>query len=85
MSDREHKALEALARYKFVMFGYHAAWWVKLNHMGGFKRPNPFRALVMQARILKEGAPSCSHTDTAGGRCLNCGHDLALDEIENEG
>lgn len=28
--------------------------------------------------------PECSHTDTAGGRCLNCGKDLALEEIEQE-
>lgn len=26
MSRARRKALEALSRYKFLMFGYHAAW-----------------------------------------------------------
>lgn len=50
LSEAEAKAWDALARYKFVMFGYWAAIWVHLNHVGRFKRPNPFRGLVALAR-----------------------------------
>lgn len=46
----EQKAWDALARYKFQMFGYWAAIWVHLNRIGGFKRPNPWASLVMTAR-----------------------------------
>lgn len=46
----ERKALQALAGYKFVMFGYHAAQWVLLNRVEGGGRPNPFRILVHAAR-----------------------------------
>lgn len=51
----EAKAWDALARYKFQMFGYWAAIWVHLNRIGGFKRPNPWKALVDSAR--KERLP----------------------------
>lgn len=50
LSEAEHKAWDALGRYKFVMFGYWAAIWVHLNHIGKFKRPNPWRSLVALAR-----------------------------------
>jgi len=43
------KALEALARYKFCMFGYWAGLWVHLNRIGS-RRRNPFRFLVEAAR-----------------------------------
>jgi hypothetical protein len=46
----EHKAWDALARYKFQMFGYWAAIWVHLNQIGGFKRSNPWRDVVKTAR-----------------------------------
>lgn len=46
----EAKAWDALSRYKFQMFGYWAAIWVHLNRIGGFKRPNPWATLVVQAR-----------------------------------
>lgn len=46
----EVKAWDALARYKFQMFGYWAAIWVHLNRIGGFKRPNPWAGLVGTAR-----------------------------------
>jgi hypothetical protein len=51
LAEAERKAWDALARYKFQMFGYWAAIWVHLNRIGGFKRPNPFKPVVMQARI----------------------------------
>ena len=50
LDDAERRAWDSLARYKFVMFAYHAAWWVKVNRLGGFKRPNPFLPLVHLAR-----------------------------------
>jgi hypothetical protein len=50
LDDAERKAWDSLARYKFVMFAYHAAWWVKINRMGDFKRANPFLPLVKFAR-----------------------------------
>jgi len=46
----EAKAWDALARYKFQMFGYWAAIWVHLNRIGNFRRPNPWKALVLGAR-----------------------------------
>jgi len=48
------KAVDALGRYKFAMFGYWAGIWVHLNKIEGNKRPNPFRELVLSARNLQE-------------------------------
>lgn len=50
-------ALKSLAGYKFIMFGYHAAQWVLLNRVSATKRPNPFRALVHQARKMIGDSP----------------------------
>lgn len=55
MGEAEDKAIDSLCRYKFQMFGYWAAIWVHLNHLGGFRRPNPFRSLVAAARIQQVG------------------------------
>ena len=44
------KALDSLARYKFMQFGYWAAWWVHLNRIDGGNTPNPFQKLVKAAR-----------------------------------
>jgi hypothetical protein len=45
------KAWASLAGYKFFMFGYHAAHWVKLNRLlEGDRQANPFRDLVLLAR-----------------------------------
>ena len=46
------KAIDALARYKFTMFGYWAGVWVHLNRIAGDKQENPFRVLVALARTL---------------------------------
>ncbi len=46
IAEAESKAWEALARYKFHMFGYWAAIWVHLNKISGGKRPNPWKKLV---------------------------------------
>lgn len=46
------KAMDALSRYKFWMFGYWAAMWVNINrlHPVMFGRKNPFRELVKFAQ-----------------------------------
>lgn len=48
----QQQAWSSLARYKFWMFGYHAAQWVLLNRVAEKKhrQPNPFKALVTVAR-----------------------------------
>ncbi len=46
----ENKAWDALARYKFQMFGYWCAIWVHLNRIAGEHRPNPWTGLVEAAR-----------------------------------
>jgi hypothetical protein len=50
LREAETKAWDSLARYKFQMFGYWAAIWVHLNRIGGFKRANPWKPLVLEAR-----------------------------------
>lgn len=50
LDDAEAKALDALGRYKFQMFGYWAAIWVHLNRISGERRANPFADLVQAAR-----------------------------------
>lgn len=48
------QAWAALARYKFWMFGYHAARVVQIGSLirraGGPHLPNPFKELVTAAR-----------------------------------
>ena len=56
MEEAERKAWDSLARYKFYMFGYWVAAWVQLNHVGGFKKPNPWRDLVIDARARTQKA-----------------------------
>lgn len=60
----EAKAWDALARYKFQMFGYWAAIWVHLNRIGGFKRANPWAGLVTTARSRNAG-PAASEPQKA--------------------
>lgn len=50
LDEAEKKAFDSLGRYKFSMFGYWAAIWVHLNRVGGLKRPNPFKEIVLLAR-----------------------------------
>lgn len=52
----ERKAWDALARYKFQMFGYWAAIWVHLNRISGERRPNPWADLVQSARDVLPAA-----------------------------
>jgi len=58
----ERKAWDALARYKFWMFGYHAAQWVLLTRVSGLARPNPFKPLVKMARL---SSPVTHHSSQA--------------------
>ena len=50
LRDAEEKAWEALAGYKFIMFGYHASRWVNYNHLLDGKYPNPFKEVVLIAQ-----------------------------------
>ena len=47
------KAIDSLARYKFMMFGYWAAIWVHLNHLDGAREASPFKRLVDEARAMR--------------------------------
>ncbi len=48
------KAIDSLARYKFMMFGYWAAVWVHLNKISKLNDPNPFVGLVRQAKEMRK-------------------------------
>ena len=56
MEESEQKAFDSLARYKFYMFGYWSASWVKYNQLAfemGIiqkKNENPFKDLVNLAK-----------------------------------
>lgn len=60
-AEAELKAWDSLSRYKFMMFGYHAACWVKFNRILSKEFPptkNPFKSLVDHARFrIKEMKP----------------------------
>lgn len=49
-AEAETKALDALGRYKFQMFGYWAGVWVHLNRIIGDRQPSPFKHLVEAAK-----------------------------------
>lgn len=53
LAEAEAKAIDALARYKFTMFGYWAGIWVHLNKIEGQRRPSPFRSLVKVAKAVQ--------------------------------
>ena len=55
IQEAADKAIDSLARYKFMQFGYWAAIWVHLNRLEGRRRASPFRALVHAARVIREG------------------------------
>lgn len=56
LHEAETKAVDALGRYKFTMFGYWAGIWVHLNKIEGKKRPSPFRQYVIQAKADSDAA-----------------------------
>lgn len=49
-AEAEAKALDAMGRYKFAMFGYWAGIWVHLNQIIGDNQPSPFKHIVEAAR-----------------------------------
>jgi len=54
LDEAEFKAIDALGRYKFTMFGYWAGIWVHLNKLSDSKRPNPFKGFVVLAKAQAE-------------------------------
>lgn len=50
MEESERKAWVSLGGYKFWMFGYHAAAWVKYNQLLDEPLSNPFKDLVKFAQ-----------------------------------
>jgi hypothetical protein len=52
-AEAEYKAIDSLARYKFMMFGYWAGIWVHLNKISGKRSPSPFSTLVKVARMKR--------------------------------
>jgi len=54
MEEAERKAWDALARYKFQVFGYWSGIWIHLNRISGLKKPNPFKDLVTLARARNQ-------------------------------
>lgn len=51
---KEIVAWDALSKYKFIMFGYHAAVWVTLNRIHHCRQKNPFLDAVKLARVKIE-------------------------------
>lgn len=51
--EAERKAIDALSRYKFQIFGYWAAIWVHLNRVIGDGQRNPFASYVRLAKDHK--------------------------------
>ncbi len=49
-AEAERMAWTALARYKFVLFGYWSGVWIHLNRIAEKKQPNPWTRLVRDAR-----------------------------------
>jgi len=47
------KALNALARRKYMMFGYYASIWVYQNRCSGLRQPSPFTALSDRSELLR--------------------------------
>lgn len=58
LDEAAFKAIDALSRYKFMMFGYWAAIWVHQNRISGQRRPSPFKALVAMARKQLQEFPA---------------------------
>ena len=54
MDEARRKAYAALSGYKFFMFGYWAAAWVKYNRLLQSPDPSPFRELVLLARRTRQ-------------------------------
>lgn len=53
LAEAEYKAIDSLARYKFMQFGYWAAIWIHLKHMSDRTHASPFKELVDCAKKLR--------------------------------
>jgi len=51
LSAKETAAWDSLSKYKFIMFGYHAAIWVTLNRIHRCRQRNPFLDVVKLAKL----------------------------------
>ena len=51
LSAKETAAWDSLSKYKFIMFGYHAAIWVTLNRIHRCHQRNPFLDVVKLAKL----------------------------------
>lgn len=56
------RAVDHLARYQFMMFGYWAAIWIHLNTLDDLKETCPFHEIVdtaraVQAKVRDPGSP----------------------------
>jgi len=60
------QAIKSLAGYKFWMFGYHAADWVKLNKLDPDPEPSPFYRLVSLAKEMRQFSVTEEATDEDG-------------------
>ncbi len=54
LDDAAYKAIDSLARYKFMQLGYWAPIWIHLNRISGEKRPNPFKSFVKAAQKIMQ-------------------------------
>jgi putative component of membrane protein insertase Oxa1/YidC/SpoIIIJ protein YidD len=54
LSAKETAAWESLSKYKFIMFGYHAAVWVTLDRIHRCHQRNPFLDVVKLAKLKVE-------------------------------
>ncbi len=54
LDEAAAKAIDSLAHYKFVMFGYWAGIWVHLNRINNANRLNPFKRMVTLAMKMGE-------------------------------
>ena len=52
INEAKHKAINNLARYKFMNFGYWCAIFIYLNKLQDKPTPNPFTAFVKLARRM---------------------------------
>ena len=73
MKHAESKAIDALSRYKFQMFGYWAGIWVHLNRLSGARQQQPVqrvRAPCARERGTSEIRVTAIETITQGRPCL---------------
>lgn len=59
----ERKAWLALAQYRFLTFGHHAAQWILLKSLLPFHTRNPFAPLV---RVAKDMVAKAGHEEKGG-------------------